>query len=243
MATAYSASAIPIVVYQEDFQTDFTGGALSGQNGWSGGSQQIHTGNGVSHGNGVNDPTKHTSLYTIPSDALSVSIESAMRMRGYNGPQFGNLMGPVDSSGDALFQFGSDDNTNNFLVLDENGFEVVRTNLTDGNALISYEHFLFDVLFTVDFTGASPLGSFAVRKDGQSSFSTVASGINLGLTAEDPSSLTGLFLKSQTGSDWVDDLMVSYEPIPEPSTFVLFGVGIFGVLGLLYRQRRRKKSE
>lgn len=214
------------------------------------GDQQIHTGNGVSHGKNYNRgedelPTPHTSLYTIPSDALSVSIESRMRMRGYNGEQFGNLMGPVDSSGDALFQFGSDDNTNNFLVLDENGFEVVRTNLTDGNQLISDRHKLFDVLFTVDFTSASPLGSFAVRREDQSSFSTVASGIDLGLTAahQDPSSWTGLFLQSQTPSDWVDDLTVSYEPIPEPSTFVLFGVGIFGVLGLLYRQRRRKKSE
>ncbi|MBM3241517.1 PEP-CTERM sorting domain-containing protein [Candidatus Poribacteria bacterium] len=35
----------------------------------------------------------------------------------------------------------------------------------------------------------------------------------------------------------IDDLSVT--PVPEPSTIVLFGLGIFGVLGYAYRRKRR----
>jgi hypothetical protein len=37
-----------------------------------------------------------------------------------------------------------------------------------------------------------------------------------------------------------DDVLVTTEPIPEPSTLFLFGVGFLGLVGYVYRRKRRK---
>ena len=210
-------------VYQEDFDSGYSGGALSGQNGWAGGGQQVASGgNYHTRGNNTDQQTNNTALYTLPSSAVSVIIESRMRMRG----GWNNIMGPLDGvgAGDALFQYGANWNSNNYRVRDDGGANVVLTNVSGGNALSGSSHQYYDVRFIADLNGTSPAtGLFQVKKDGQANYSTVASGFGLNLTAahENPANWKGLFVRGRTGSDHIDTLSVSYVDAKAPTATVL----------------------
>lgn len=222
VASLASFASGATVVYQEGFESGFSPGALSGQNGWSGGGQQVagSPGDYRTQGNNSDQPTTNSALYSIPTTAVSVIIESRMRLRG----GYSNIMGPVDAGGDALFQYGANWNSANFRVRDENGADVVLTNVSGGNALSGSSHAYYDIRFIADLNGASPAtGLFQVRKDGQAGYSTVASGIPLNLTAghEDPASWTGLFVRGRTSSDQTDSLSVAYVDAKSPTATVL----------------------
>jgi hypothetical protein len=149
-----------------------------------------------------------------------VTIESRMRLRG----GFNHIMGPKDAAGDDLFQYGANWNSANYRVRDENGANVVLTNIPGDNALSGTNHQYYEVRFSTDFNGANPAtGRFEVKKDGVANYSTVATGIPLNLTAahENPTAWTGLFLRGRTGSDHVDNLKVSYVEAKQPTANVL----------------------
>ena len=120
--------------------------------------------------------------------------------------------------------------------------EVVLPVLPFGDNL--YDLFLFaaglPVDTGIDLIGGLPFDLTSVGPGGVAKFGI--RGIELpGLDPSDPLAfVTGLtFAGAATASLTMTPITTSTDPIPEPSTFVLFGIGLLSVVGYGWRRRKR----
>jgi len=121
------------------------------------------------------------------------------------------------------------------IVLDIAGLLPNSLNVTlvsVGNATVTATAFASDLVTVLDTVSV-----------------THGPGAGVGLGAIDPITLTGTGIASvrfeitQTGpvldGFGIDDVVFSPQAVPEPSTSILFGTGLLGVLGYVWRRRQR----
>ena len=200
-----------ILAYHESFDA-FTVGPIGGQRGWTAtvGQPQIALGDRVVAGSSASTPgmARNLSLFSITPRTTKLTFQGRMRMRS----QFGNRAAFVDRTGKVIIGFGAGYGGYNFVVVNDSDHKLFSGNAPGGNALSPTSHAWYDVMFAVDFNGdRGATGTFAVKKDGQARYTTLASGLNLKLHPqyEDPIQWTGLLLAMRSASDQQDDIHLS----------------------------------
>jgi len=131
-----------------------------------------------------------------------------------------------------------------------NDFEISFDNVPITSIIMGFKVYVFDDTGPVDFRIAAFNSNFMVDggtrenpNPGALVFTRTfnpGSGqqllLNSTLVFSEPVTLL-VFTDSGTSDIGIDDLQVS--PIPEPSTYLLFAIGILGIIGMGYRQRKK----
>ncbi len=233
--TATNAAAS--LIYSEDFE-GFTPGSINGQGGWTaelsdGLDIATGAGNTVALGDGTNGASRRANTLSL-SNVRRVTIEVDMRQT-IGSPNFQNIFGIQNSAGDDIFRIGSQSGLG-YRLLPDTGPDFFTGNITGDDALTSGHQFF---THRIEYDFLTDTGSWQVsRQAGDGLFSTITTftSADLGLAILDPANWTGLSLRATSASDQFDNINI-FGVVPEPSTGLLLGFGLFGLV-----MRRKTRS-
>ncbi len=236
------------------FQDDFDGlalGNLNGQNGWTatvgnpqvvvgdtGGTDHVLAGtSGIAQGDAFNAPLFSTA------GARSFTITTRQRLRSGQG----NRVFLTDAAGNRIIGFGAGfGGTTGFVIADPAGTPIFESNFAPGNENFlvvggGASHQWFNLRFTVNFNGdADATGTLEVDRFGDG-FDTLLSDVDLDLAPqfELSTNFAGLAFQLRNFSDRINNVLLT-QVVPEPSTGLLLGLGLFG---LVSRRKTRSRVE